>query len=156
MTQAEKTLQQSHHQTAAASHTELASCMKALADDHTSMAARTQMTDRAASAMHSQACEHCTKAAEAHAALAADHLRMHKSIGEMPEEAGGPAQKLLQGSEREAALTDIILKLAGGSPVPFGISAIPRFGAPDPKATTVSKLDTSLQRLVHDDTQAAT
>lgn len=153
MTRKEMELQ--HHKTAAEHHAGLAECKKAEMSEHKDEAERLAVSDPSRAAHHKTACERCAKELGHHAALAESHLEMHKGLGELSTEEiqshGGTS------ADVKALVTSVdeLRKTIANGVIPTQVSAVPRFGAPDPRTReTVSKVSPELRHLVHDETEA--
>lgn len=132
MTKAEQELHQSHHHAGADCHSELAEHFR--------------LTDPVAH--------------KCHKALAEDHLRMHKNLGELPTEEIQSHSGTSDDVKALVSSVDELRKTIANSIIPTTISAIPTQTRPTIIPRTgqqhpdIAKVDESLRRLVVDESEA--
>ena len=145
----------------------VAKCHVEAADRHDARAKDLEVSDPSGSVFHKgEADWHRAKAADLHTSHGEKLLAMHKSAGEIPDEAGGPTEKV-QGDDLKALAAQVssLVKFLGDnagrvspnprSPAPRPTLA-PRFGQADPRVDAISKMDPALKHLVDDSSEAAT
>jgi hypothetical protein len=164
VTKTEKAFHIEDRKASAAHYAAYGKACKDRADVHRERSKSLELTDPSGSEMHSQLADGEMAKAEACAAEGSRQLDCCKAVEAMPADEDRPNEKVVQPGEAAEAIATLA-KLLGVTVVPTSVRTIPTQDAPrstlvprpgaSPNMAEISRVDASLQHLIHDASQAS-